>query len=181
MGASLTSALALCLDDIVTWNQYAGSSSLICVIAATNEPWAVDNGFLRPGRFDKKVFVGPLDQEGRCNLLLDGLSNYNIYSEDSPRAKADIVADVCTRMGDFYTGADIALFAQNVKLVHFRENSNALLTADRRIGNNTNVAVEDAKIQLEAGYLYRELGVFKASVTQRAIEDYKAWGISSVQ
>jgi hypothetical protein len=31
---------------------------MISVIACTNEPWAVDRSFLRPGRFSRQIFIG---------------------------------------------------------------------------------------------------------------------------
>lgn len=35
----------------------SNSSSVIMVIAATNKPWAIDSAFLRPGRFDEKIYI----------------------------------------------------------------------------------------------------------------------------
>ena len=58
-GQSLTSTLAGCFDDLVLWNAFAGSMHTITVVAATNEPWAIDKGFLRAGRFEKFILVGP--------------------------------------------------------------------------------------------------------------------------
>ena len=55
------------------WNQHAGTQALITIIAATNEPQAIDLGFLRPGRFDRVIFVGPLDAKGRFEFF------YNWY------------------------------------------------------------------------------------------------------
>lgn len=41
----------------------------ILVIAATNRPAAIDKAVLRPGRFDKKIFVPPPDLSARIELI----------------------------------------------------------------------------------------------------------------
>ena len=73
--SSLTSTLMSCLDEVVVWNTYAGANSLITVIAATNEPWAIDASFLRPGRFDRCIYVGTLDGVARRMMIV---SSYNV-------------------------------------------------------------------------------------------------------
>ena len=52
IGHSLSSTLAICLDDIYMWNNNAStitSNNQITIIASTNEPWAIDTSFLRSG------------------------------------------------------------------------------------------------------------------------------------
>jgi SpoVK/Ycf46/Vps4 family AAA+-type ATPase len=73
VGSSLSSTLASCFDDINNWNSNAGNESLVTIIAATKEPWAIDSGFLRAGRFDRVLFVGPLDELGRSSFILNTL------------------------------------------------------------------------------------------------------------
>ena len=51
VGQSLSTALATAFDTINRWNAHAGARNFILIIGATNEPWAVDKGFLRRGRF----------------------------------------------------------------------------------------------------------------------------------
>jgi transitional endoplasmic reticulum ATPase len=41
----------------------------ILVIGATNFPYDVDSAALRPGRLDKKIFVGPPDLEARAEAF----------------------------------------------------------------------------------------------------------------
>ncbi len=50
------------------WNS-TNPSSLVTVIAASNEPWAIDNTFLRSGRMSVCLYVGTLDPEGRNEFL----------------------------------------------------------------------------------------------------------------
>ena len=46
------------------------SQAAVIVIAATNEPWAIDEGFLRTGRLGRVLYVGTLDEEGRREYFL---------------------------------------------------------------------------------------------------------------
>jgi AAA+ superfamily predicted ATPase len=41
----------------------------LLVLAATNAPWDVDEAMLRPGRFDRVVFVPPPDEPARADIL----------------------------------------------------------------------------------------------------------------
>ncbi|GHT22678.1 hypothetical protein FACS189419_05560 [Planctomycetales bacterium] len=42
-----------------------GENEGILILAATNTPWHVDTAFLRPGRFDRIIFVPPPDSKAR--------------------------------------------------------------------------------------------------------------------
>lgn len=68
-GGSLSVGLASCLDDVAAWNQHSGADAQVTVVAATNEPWAIHASFLRAGRLERAVFVGPLDAAGREHML----------------------------------------------------------------------------------------------------------------
>jgi AAA+ superfamily predicted ATPase len=48
---------------------FASNNSGLLVLAASNVPWSIDSAFLRPGRFDRSVFVPPPDQEARRTIL----------------------------------------------------------------------------------------------------------------
>lgn len=41
----------------------------LLVMAATNAPWDVDDTLLRPGRFDRRIFVPPPDETARTQIL----------------------------------------------------------------------------------------------------------------
>lgn len=74
------------------------SKNRILIIAATNLIEAIDPAVLRPGRFDRKVFIGPPDLEARRDML-------KLYMSDRPQAKMDWLelAEQC----EFYTSAEI--------------------------------------------------------------------------
>jgi SpoVK/Ycf46/Vps4 family AAA+-type ATPase len=70
IGRTLVDQLLRELDAI------GAENSQLLILAATNVPWDVDDAMLRPGRFDRRVFVPPPDEEARrqiLQLLLSGL------------------------------------------------------------------------------------------------------------
>ena len=72
--------------------------SKVLVIGATNLLKKVDLAIRRPGRMDKKVFIGPPDLGARIELL-------KLYMQDRPQESIDWlrIADEC----DLYTAAEL--------------------------------------------------------------------------
>ena len=70
----------------------------ILVIAATNLMEKIDPAILRPGRFDRKIFIGPPDLEARVEML-------KLHIADRPQEKIDWLemAQKC----EYYTSAEI--------------------------------------------------------------------------
>jgi SpoVK/Ycf46/Vps4 family AAA+-type ATPase len=80
----------------------------VILIGATNKPEIIDKALLRPGRFDKIVFVGPPSKDGRLQIFKNYLAGI----------KGAATLDY-EKLGDDtegYTGADIAGICQEVKL-----------------------------------------------------------------
>jgi SpoVK/Ycf46/Vps4 family AAA+-type ATPase len=107
--ASLTSCLLGCIDDITQWNSLVDPKSLITVMAATNEPWAVDNGFLRNGRFDKIVYVGSLNALGRYQMIKHEFSKLEL---PQTLLHEDILQMANATVG--YSGADLSMLCQRI-------------------------------------------------------------------
>ncbi len=72
----------------------------VIVIAATNRPDVLDPALLRPGRFDRQVFVGLPDIRGREQILL-------VHMRKVPLAP-DVRADILARGTPGMSGADLA-------------------------------------------------------------------------
>lgn len=72
----------------------------VVVIAATNRPDIMDPALLRPGRFDKSIFIGPPDKESRKAI-------FGIHTKNRPLAD-DVDLDELADKTDGCTGADIA-------------------------------------------------------------------------
>jgi len=76
----------------------------LLILGATNAPWQLDSAFLRPGRFDRIIFVPPPDRAAREEIA-------KIHAKGKPLADFD-PADVAKRTEGF-SGADLkAVFDQ---------------------------------------------------------------------
>jgi AAA+ superfamily predicted ATPase len=72
----------------------------LLVLAATNAPWDVDEAMLRPGRFDRVIFVPPPDEPARADILTvltkdvpaDGLDLKKLAAETPMFSGADLRA-----------------------------------------------------------------------------------------
>jgi transitional endoplasmic reticulum ATPase len=84
----------------------------VVVIAATNRPDIIDSALLRPGRFDRLLYVPP-DYESRKQIIL-------IHTKKKPLAD-DINIDNLASKTDGYTGADIAAVASAAVMLALRE------------------------------------------------------------
>jgi cell division protease FtsH len=72
----------------------------VVVLAATNRPEILDPALLRPGRFDRRVSVGPPDQRGRLEIL-------EVHTRHVPLAPdVDLTAVAAATPG--MVGADLA-------------------------------------------------------------------------
>ena len=89
----------------------------IVIIAATNRPDMVDTAVLRPGRFDRLIYVHEPDEEARKQIL-------KIYTNGMPLAK-DVNTNELAKMTINYSGADINGLCREAALVALRKNINA--------------------------------------------------------
>jgi len=85
----------------------------VVIIAATNRPDIIDSALLRPGRFDRLLFVPPPDLEARKQI-------FKIHTRKTPLAE-DVNLDELARKTDGYTGADIASLANTGVMLALRE------------------------------------------------------------
>ncbi|MCL1810811.1 MAG: CDC48 family AAA ATPase [Methanomassiliicoccaceae archaeon] len=86
----------------------------VVVIATTNRPDIMDQALLRPGRFDKSIFIGPPDRESRISI-------FGIHTKEKPLAD-DVSIDGLADKTEGCTGADIAAICNE-----------AVMTAVRRL------------------------------------------------
>jgi len=68
-------------------------------LAATNRPDIIDPAVLRPGRFDRRVYVPPPDEEARLKII-------KIKTENMPLTEG-LNLETISRKMDGYSGADI--------------------------------------------------------------------------
>ncbi|WP_460025703.1 CDC48 family AAA ATPase [Infirmifilum sp. SLHALR2] len=88
----------------------------VVVIAATNRPDIIDPALLRPGRFDRLVYVPPPDEKARLEI-------FKVHTRRMPLAEDVDLAELAKRT-EGYTGADIEVLVREAGLIALRENIN---------------------------------------------------------
>jgi cell division protease FtsH len=84
---------------LVEMDGFSGSGDVV-VIAASNLLEKLDPALMRPGRFDRQVFVSPPDVEGRKAIL-------EVHTRGKPLAK-DVDFELTARQTSGLTGAELA-------------------------------------------------------------------------
>ena len=89
----------------------------VVVLAGTNRPDIVDPALLRPGRFDRLVYVKPPGIEGRKDIL-------DIYARRMPLADDVNLIEIAKSLEGF-VGSDIEALCREAGLISLRENIKA--------------------------------------------------------
>jgi transitional endoplasmic reticulum ATPase len=85
----------------------------VIVIAATNRPDIIDAALLRPGRFDRLLYVPPPNRDSRIQII-------KIHTRKKPLAE-DVTIEELANHTDGYTGADIASLSSAAVMLALRE------------------------------------------------------------
>ncbi|TRM76041.1 AAA family ATPase, partial [Sulfolobus sp. B5] len=85
----------------------------VVVIAATNRPDILDPALLRPGRFEKLIYVPPPDKKARIEILKVHTRNIVIGE--------DVSLEEIAERTDGYTGADLAALVREAAMRAIRE------------------------------------------------------------
>ncbi len=101
-----------------------GRNEGVVVLAATNRADVLDPALLRPGRFDRQVYVGLPDIRGREEIL-------KIHAKDKPLAEDVDLADIARGTPGF-TGADLENLLNEAALLAARKNAPYLSMEDIR-------------------------------------------------
>ncbi|HLH52145.1 MAG TPA: AAA family ATPase [Verrucomicrobiae bacterium] len=99
------------------------SSQGIVVIAATNRPEDLDQALMRPGRFDRKVYVPYPDMKGRRAILSSHAEGKPIWE---PEKALDVIAQTTPGM----SGADLANLLNEAAILTALQNSTRITLAD---------------------------------------------------
>lgn len=119
----------------------------VVVVGATNRPDMLDAAILRPGRFDKIIYVHPPDLEGRAQLFK---IHFKQFAEG-------LDLDILAEATEGFTGADIASLAQQSKMALLR----------RRL------AKEEQKLSTQE--VLEMLHTMKPSVTPGMLKTYESF------
>ncbi len=126
--------------------------SNVIVIGATNRPDMLDPALMRPGRFDRIVYVPVPDEKGRLQIL-------NIHTKSMPLDKSVNLKDLAMET-DGYTGADIESLVREAAMLALRENididkvtKSHFEKAQEKVLPSVSKGDQDRYKQIEAKYL----------------------------
>ncbi|HDQ15537.1 MAG TPA: AAA family ATPase, partial [Bacteroidetes bacterium] len=85
----------------------------VVVIGATNRPDIIDQGLLRPGRFDRLVLIHSPDKKARLEI-------FKIHTKNMPLDK-DVDLKHLANVTESYTGADIEALCREAAMLAIRE------------------------------------------------------------
>ena len=99
-----------------------GANEGVIVIAATNRQDILDPALLRPGRFDRQVYVGAPDMKGREDIL-------KVHARGKPFAD-DVRFDSIAKSTAGFTGADLENLLNEAALLATRRNRTTISMAE---------------------------------------------------
>ena len=106
---------------LVEMDGFEGNSGVI-VLAATNRVDILDPALLRPGRFDRQVYVGLPDIQGRKEVL-------QVHSRTKPLAE-DVNLETLAKSTSGFTGADLENLMNEGALLAARRNQRFITMSD---------------------------------------------------
>ncbi|MCS7386935.1 MAG: CDC48 family AAA ATPase [archaeon GB-1867-005] len=119
----------------------------VVVIGATNRPDILDPALLRPGRFDRIIYIPPPDYKARLEIL-------KIHTRNIPLAD-DVDLEEVARVTEGYSGSDLEAICREAAMAALREDINAQLVAKR--------------------HFETALKRVRPSITEDMIQYYKRW------
>ena len=108
---------------LVEMDGFAANEGVV-VLAATNRADVLDPALLRPGRFDRQIYVGLPDIKGREDIL-------KIHAKGKPLAE-DVDLRQLARGTAGFTGADLENLVNEGALLAARRNQNYITMKDLR-------------------------------------------------
>jgi transitional endoplasmic reticulum ATPase len=119
----------------------------VVVIGATNRPDLIDPALLRPGRFDRLIYVPPPDEKARLEIL-------KIHTKNMPLA-ADVDLEKIAKATEGYSGADLAAVCREAAMIALRQDMNAK--------------------EVEAKHFEEALRIVRPSINQEMIKAYETF------
>jgi len=119
----------------------------VVVLASTNRPDMLDPALLRPGRFDRLIYVPPPDYEARLEI-------FKVHTRNMPLAE-DVDLQQLARMTEGYSGSDIEAVCREAGMLALREN----ISAER----------------VEMRHFVEALKKVYPSITEDMVKSYRAW------
>jgi len=148
----------------------------VVVIAATNRPDILDPALLRPGRFDRLIYVPPPDKGARVEIL-------KVHTRSVPLAE-DVSLEEIAEKTEGYTGADLAALVREATLRAIREQMTDCMKKADESCKKFDTECKDKVIKecmngkgvlVEKKHFEFALKKAKPSVTADMIQFYQSW------
>jgi transitional endoplasmic reticulum ATPase len=117
MGMSDSGVSERVISQLLTEMDGITSLQDIVVVAATNRPDMVDSAVLRPGRFDRLIYVPEPDEKSRLQI-------FKLYTKGMPIAQ-DVDLNQLTLATKYYSGADIESLCREAAMHALRRDINS--------------------------------------------------------
>lgn len=145
-GGSGLNVLTTLLNEMQGFEQTQG----VLVLAATNRPQALDPALLRPGRFDKLIYVRPPDEAAREAIFRKFVATRSTAPDVDEKKLADETKG--------FSGAEIARICSDAGLAAWRRDA----TSEEGQG----ITMED---------LTKVISVAPRMITPEMLEAYEGW------
>ena len=110
------------LNQLLTEMDGFGSNSGVIILAATNRVDVLDNALLRPGRFDRQIYVDLPDLNDRIEI-------FNVHLRPL-KLHGDVDVELLARQTPGFSGADIANVCNEAALIAARHNKEFVTRED---------------------------------------------------
>jgi len=120
-GADVTGEKDQTLNQLLVEMDGFSSTANVVVLAASNLLEKLDPALLRPGRFDRQIFVSPPDVKGREGVL-------RVHTANKPLGSVDL--ELVARQTSGLTGADLANLCNEAAIFAARRHSDIITAAD---------------------------------------------------
>ena len=128
----------------------------VTVIAATNRPDILDPALLRPGRFDRLIYVKPPDKKARIEIL-------KVHLRGKPLSE-DVNIEELAEKAEDYVGADLEAVCREAAMLAMREYL------------KTNAGKEGEKPSFKISIKHFEEALKKVKPTSKStLERYEEW------
>ncbi|MEM0304730.1 MAG: CDC48 family AAA ATPase [Saccharolobus sp.] len=148
----------------------------VAVVAATNRPDILDPALLRPGRFEKLIYVPPPDKKARIEILKVHTKNIVIAEDVS-------LEDIAERT-EGYTGADLAALVREAAMRAIRESMRICVNKVDEICKPNDLECKDkvmkecmktTGVKVSLRHFEEAMKKIKPSVTQDMLQFYQNW------
>ncbi|BDB97074.1 CDC48 family AAA ATPase [Saccharolobus caldissimus] len=148
----------------------------VVVIAATNRPDILDPALLRPGRFEKLIYVPPPDKKARIEILKVHTKNIVIGE--------DVSLEEIAEKTEGYTGADLAALVREAAMRAIRESMKICIERVNELCKPNDVECKDKSmkecmkmngVKVSLRHFEDAMRKVKPSVTQDMIQFYQNW------